>query len=67
METEAENEERDFSGLSTEELVPCCLWEYARESARIREIVRRIKALDEGIPGIGTKEVSLGISALPRG
>ncbi|HXI69051.1 MAG TPA: hypothetical protein VNN22_01710 [Verrucomicrobiae bacterium] len=63
METEAEKEERDFSGLSTEELVPCCLWEYARESERIREIVRRIKALDEGIRGISTKDLSLSIGA----
>ncbi len=62
-ETEAEKEEWNFSGLSIEELVPCCLWEYARESERIREIVRRIKALDEGIPGISTEEMSLGISA----
>src|SRR6185436_4133141 len=63
METEAEKEERDFNDLSEQELVPCCLWEYARESERIREIVKRIKAFDEGVPGIGTNEMSFGIDA----
>lgn len=34
-------EEWDFSAVPDEELIACCYWEYARESAFIRDVKRR--------------------------
>jgi hypothetical protein len=38
--------------VSDDELVPCCIWEYARESALIRGAVTKVKAAiaNQGIP-----------------
>jgi len=61
--TEAEKEDQEFRALPTTELVPCCLWEYARESRSIREIVRRIETPEDAFVGVGVREMGFGISA----
>lgn len=38
MDNRIQFEEWNFSGVSLDELLPCCNWEYARESARIKSL-----------------------------
>lgn len=38
-----EREDWDFSGVPNDELVGCCYWEYARESAFIRDTLQRYR------------------------
>src|SRR5260370_42515115 len=34
--------EFNFESVQDAELIPCCLWEYARESRKVRELASRI-------------------------